>query len=387
MIRAFIPVRGGSKSIPLKNIKEIHGYPLIYWSAKAASQSSSVDQVIIATDSEEIVERVLSFKLPKVTIYRRNNENAQDHSSTESVMLEYIRKSDMEEQDLFLLIQATSPFTQAVDIDAAIESYKNNSYDSLLSVVENKRFYWNSDGTPVNYDYKNRPRRQDFDGYLMENGAFYLNSVSNILKYNNRLSGKVGFHIMPEYTGFEIDEPDDWIICEGLMDKHISSVRDRAYEKIKLFATDVDGVLTDAGMYYGEKGDELKKFNTRDGMGFELLRNHGIKTAIITSEDTEIVARRAKKLKVDSLHQGIRNKLECAQELCRKMEISLDEMAYIGDDINDRVLLQKAGLTAIPSDAAKEIFALSQPIHLTSKGGEGVFREFVEYFLKERTQG
>ncbi|GAL78674.1 N-acetylneuraminate cytidylyltransferase [Algibacter lectus] len=107
---------------------------------------------------------------------------------------------------------------------------------------------------------------------------------------------------MPEYTMIEIDELDDWVYAEYLMKKHVLSHNKK---EIKLFLTDVDGVLTDAGMYYSENGgDELKKFNTHDGKGFELLRNENIKTGIITSENTKIVERRANKLKVDYLFQG-----------------------------------------------------------------------------------
>ncbi|MEZ4900552.1 MAG: HAD family hydrolase [Spirosomataceae bacterium] len=105
---------------------------------------------------------------------------------------------------------------------------------------------------------------------------------------------------------------------------------------VKLFLTDVDGVLTDGSMYYTESGDEFKRFHTHDGMAFELLRKAGIKTGIITSENTQIVARRAAKIKADFLYQGQRDggKLAAAQEICHELGIHLSEVAYIGDDIN-----------------------------------------------------
>lgn len=103
----------------------------------------------------------------------------------------------------------------------------------------------------------------------MENGAFYINTIANIIKDQNRLSAKIAIHEMEEFTAVEIDEEADWIIAEKLMYKHILSKRPKP--KIKLFLSDVDGTLTDAGMYYGENGEEFKKFNTNDGKGFELL--------------------------------------------------------------------------------------------------------------------
>lgn len=153
---------------------------------------------------------------------------------------------------------------------------------------------------------------------------------------------------------------------------------------IKLFLTDVDGVMTDAGMYYSEMGDELKKFNTHDGMGLQIIRQQGIKTGIITSENTKIVERRFQKLKLDYLAQGKRSggKLEAAKEICEKENISLDEVAYIGDDINCVELLSAVGMAACPIDAVEAVKKIPGIIHLNSKGGEGCVREYIEMILK-----
>jgi N-acylneuraminate cytidylyltransferase len=218
---AFIPVRGGSKSIPLKNIKSFCGKPLVYWSINALQTASHIDKIIIATDSKEIEEAVLQFGFSKVEIYHRSKENAGDTASTESVMLEYLSQSQHADEDIFILVQATSPLMQTADINEALDKFNHSDYDSMLSVVRYKRFFWNADGTPKNYDFNKRPRRQDFEGELMENGAFYINAIKNIVKNKNRLSGKVGLYEMPEFTSFEIDEPDDWVIAEQLMHRHV----------------------------------------------------------------------------------------------------------------------------------------------------------------------
>lgn len=156
---------------------------------------------------------------------------------------------------------------------------------------------------------------------------------------------------------------------------------------IKLFLTDVDGVLTDAGMYYSEMGDELKKFNTHDGMGLQLIRQQGIKTGIITSEDTKMVERRFQKLKLDYLFQGKREggKLATVKEICEKEGISLREVAYIGDDVNCFELLSSVGLAACPSNAVDAIKNIPGIIQMNKKGGEGCVREFVEIILKPLT--
>lgn len=380
-IIAFIPVRGGSKSIPLKNIKLFCGKPLVCWNIEALENCPMVDEVIVATDSDEIWNTVENQKYKKTKLYRRSEENACDTASTESVMLEYINYAQLPDDDIFMLVQATSPLTESVHFMEALQLYSKHEYDSIITCVRNYRFFWNEDGTSMNYDYRNRPRRQNFNGMLMENGAFYINIVGNVKESGNRLSGKIGIYEMPEYTATEIDEPDDWIVLENLMRKHVLS--QKVNSKIKLFISDIDGTLTDGGMYYSENGDELKKFNTRDGMGFELLRKTGIKTAIITSEDRSLNHRRAEKLKIDFIYQGKRGegKVSVAKEICEELGITFDEVAYIGDDINCLDLLSLVGLAACPADADSKIKDLPFIHVMTKKGGDGCVREFINMII------
>lgn len=380
---AFIPVRGGSKSIPLKNIKPLCGKPLVCWNIEALEACPEVDEVIVATDSDEIWKTVESQCYNKTHLYRRSAQNASDTASTESVMLEYIDYAKLSKEDIFMLVQATSPLTETIHFSEALQTYGEGKYDSMLTCVRNYRFFWNEDGSSMNYDYMNRPRRQNFSGMLMENGAFYINTVGNILSNGNRLSGKIGIYEMPEYTATEIDEPDDWMILEKLMHKYKSEFVNQKKPNIKLFITDIDGTLTDGGMYYSENGDELKKFNTRDGMGLQMLREAGIKTAIITSEDRQLNQRRAEKLKVDFIRQGKVNggKVAVAQEIAKEMGISMNEVAYIGDDVNCIELLKAVGLKACPADACKEVKEIPGIKVMIHKGGDGCVREWIETSL------
>lgn len=382
---AFIPVRGGSKSIPLKNIKPLCGKPLVCWNIEALEACNEVDEVIVATDSDDIWKTVESRNYKKTKLYRRSTENACDTASTESVMLEYIKYANLPEKDVFMLVQATSPLTESVHFSEALQKYATGEYDSILTCVRNYRFFWNEDGSSMNYDYMNRPRRQNFSGMLMENGAFYINTVGNILSNGNRLGGKIGIYEMPEYTATEIDEPDDWMILEKLMRKYKSEFVNQKKPNIKLFITDIDGTLTDGGMYYSENGDELKKFNTRDGMGLQMLREAGIKTAIITSEDRQLNQRRAEKLKIDFIRQGKANggKVAVAEEIAKEMGISMQEVAYIGDDVNCVDLLSKVGLAACPADACSKVKEIHGIQVMIRKGGKGCVREFIETIIEK----
>lgn len=389
---AFIPVRGGSKSIPLKNIKPISGKPLVYWTVKAACGCKYIDKVFVATDSDKIKETVECFKegseaelFKKAEVIGRSAESASDTASTEFAMLEF---ADKMEFDNIVLVQATSPLLVSSDLDRGFEAFGEENVDSVLSVVRQKRFHWGNDENgfahPTNYDVFHRPRRQEFDGYLVENGAFYISSKEDLLKSKNRVSGNIKAVEMNEDTFFEIDEPSDWVIIEALMKKN-GITAPKEIPEIKMFLTDCDGCLTDGGMYYSEHGDELKKFNTRDGMGFALLRNKGIVTGIVTSENVDLNRRRAQKLKLDVLEAGCKDKVAAVKTLCEKYNISLENVAYIGDDINDLDVIKMVGYGCCPADAMPQVRDAARYV-TKAKGGEGVIREVVENLRGEENE-
>jgi 3-deoxy-D-manno-octulosonate 8-phosphate phosphatase (KDO 8-P phosphatase) len=156
-------------------------------------------------------------------------------------------------------------------------------------------------------------------------------------------------------------------------------------QRIRLLLTDVDGVLTDNGVYYGEQGEVLKRFSIRDGMGVERLRNYcGIDTGIVTGELSPSVARRAEKLKITQLHLGIKDKLGRLEEILAAGGFDWEELAFIGDDVNDLEVLQRVGLSACPADA---MAAVSGVVHYRCavNGGYGAFREFAEWIIALRS--
>ena len=218
---AFIAARCGSKSIKYKNIKSFCGKPLIYWNLAALENSKNIDQVYVATDCEKIAKVVNQFQFSKVKVFKRNDENASDGASTESVMIEFLMKKKFNDDDIFVLVQVTSPLTQAHDFDNAIGQFKKENVDSLLSCVREKKFIWKDDCQPFNYDFNSRPRRQDFNGVLIENGAFYITRIGNVKKSKNRLNGSISIYEMAEYNSIEIDEDMDWNLAENLMKKYI----------------------------------------------------------------------------------------------------------------------------------------------------------------------
>lgn len=380
---ALIPARGGSKSIPLKNIRPIAGRPLVYWVLDAAFSCKAIDEVFVATDHERIASTVRSYG-QGVHVVGRSPVTATDDAPTESVLLEFAKTVDA---DHICLIQATSPLLRASDLDAGFSLYFERGYDSVVSVVRQHRFIWRMlpDGTavPENYDPRRRPRRQEYDGFFVENGAFYITSKQALLASQCRLSGKIGMLEMSPETYVELDEPSDWPVVEQLLLQRCreeGGARHRL-EDIKVLAMDVDGVLTDAGMYYSDDGDELKKFNTRDGMGIRLVRQTGIIPVIITGERTEIVRRRAEKLGIEHVFQGVDDKLAVVESVMTDIGIEWEQLAYIGDDVNDLEVLRRAGFSAAPADAHESVRRYVDYV-CVAKGGHGCVREVCDLLLQ-----
>ncbi len=212
---ALIPMRGGSKSIPNKNIKKFGGKPLCSWVLEAALRSKLIDKIYVSSDSNKILNTVNKISKKIVTI-QRSKIFSQDNTPTEDVLLDFCQLIDFKN---LITIQATSPFTSTMDIDNAIKKYKKNKLDSLFTAVRSKRFYWYDNLKPINYNPKKRLMRQDFKGTLMENGAFYITNKKTLLKNKCRLGGKIGVYEMDMNHAIEIDEIEDWNIMSQKIKK------------------------------------------------------------------------------------------------------------------------------------------------------------------------
>jgi len=375
---AYMPLRANSKSIIDKNVRNIAGRPLFAWSLEQAILSECFDSIYVATDSIKIRNKVNDKFSANVTVLDRSAATCSDTASTESAMLEFQQQVSF---DVICLIQATSPLIQAADFRAAKQEFVEKKLDSLLTAVPSKRFFWMKTGVPINYDPSNRPRRQDFDGCLMENGAFYLTRSQILKEYGSRLGGKIGIHEMAAETAIEIDDETDWVIVEQLLLNQKIITNGITTRQIKALILDVDGTLTDGGMYYGPVGEALKKFHTRDAHGLQLLHESGIKICVISAEDSPAVAARMKKLGIETYCPGIKNKFKVLIDQSKNWGVSLHDIAYVGDDLSDLECLKHVGAAFCPADAVAEV--LSQVHYVcTHRGGNGAVREVCDTILK-----
>lgn len=374
----FIPLRKNSKGIPGKNKKKLLGRPLFSWVLSEAI-FSNLDEVYVFTDDEEIIAYIDKNYAwtNKVKPLLRSAENASDTSSTESAMLEFSELIN-HNYDVFCLLQATSPLTQRTDINKGLELVLNGTYDAALSVVRTHRFIWSQDGKSLNYDFKKRPRRQDFDGLLMENGAVYTSLKKAFLESSNRLSGKIGLVEMSEDTLVEIDSETDWQVIEQLL---ISSFKTKKTpQRISHLILDVDGVFTDGRVTYGKTGELSKTFDMRDGMGLEILRQHKVNVMVMTSEDSETVTQRMKKLQIQDVFLGVKDKYSFLENILQERKLTAQELAYIGDDVNDMANMLRVGWSFCPSNATKPI-KYQADVVLTHASANGAIREACEFIM------
>lgn len=381
---ALIPARGGSKSIPRKNIRHLAGRPLIYWSLDALTGCRDVNETWVSTDDAEIEAVVASYDSDvPLRVFQRDQTTATDTATSEEALLEFARQRTF---DILVFVQATSPLIDSETISRAVAMVTSGKYDSVLSVVRQKRFIWMS-GTngaeAVNYNYRNRPRRQDFDGYLVENGACYVTRRSALLESGNRISGRIGFVEMDEAAYHEIDEPADWPVIEELLKCRKRESSRRLFSP-QYVVIDCDGTLTDGGMYYTSDGEAMKKFNTRDAVGLRLLQQAGIPVAIMSGENSPIVTARASKIGITDVFIGIEDKTQELRRFANEKDVPLSSIAFIGDDINDLGVMGTVGFSACPSDAASEIRDIVDYVS-PLPGGRGAVRNIVGYLL-DRTE-
>ncbi|WP_428231300.1 cytidylyltransferase domain-containing protein [Flavobacterium sp.] len=375
----IIPLRKGSKGIVGKNKKKMLGRPLFSWVLTAAI-FSELDEVYVFTDDQDIIDFVKKeyHWTPKVKALLRNDQNASDTASTESALLEFA-ESVKNDFDLLCLLQATSPMTASEDINASLNEILIHNKTSALTVVNTHRFTWNSDGTPQNYDVFNRPRRQDFEGLLIENGAVYTTTKEAFLSSKNRVSGTIGLVKMNEESLVEIDSLSDWEIIENLLADR--QKKKKIHQRIEYLVLDVDGVFTDGCVYYNVEGEMAKKFDMRDGMGLEIIRQNNVEVIVLTSENSDLVAQRMKKLQITHTFLGVKDKFSFLTQFLLERNSSFGAVAYVGDDVNDLANICSVGWSFTPSDATDTVKANADYI-LTNASGDGAIRETCEILLK-----
>ncbi|KAJ8245699.1 hypothetical protein GJAV_G00273540 [Gymnothorax javanicus] len=380
-IAAVVLARGGSKGIPLKNIKLLAGVPLLGWVTRAAIDAQVFDSVWVSTD-HDVIEKVA--KAWGAEVHRRSPEVSKDSSSSLETLQEFTRLYP--EFDIICHIQATSPCLHPYHLKEALEQITVHGYESVFSVVRRHNFRWQevkkgggAFTVPLNLNPAKRPRRQDWAGELVENGSFYITS-RKLLEEGLIQGGRMAyFEMLPEYS-VDIDVDIDWPVAEQRVLRYGYFGLDKL-EAVKLLLCRVLGSLTDGQLYMSANGEEMVSVNARDETGIRMLRKEGVEVILITSSSSPIcssLAERLAKWTGCELLQGV--DLEQVEGLMQQKGLAWKEVAYLGNDETDVECLNLAGLSAVPQDAPTvALNATKYTCH--SQAGHGAVREFAEHIL------
>jgi YrbI family 3-deoxy-D-manno-octulosonate 8-phosphate phosphatase len=398
-ILAIIPARGGSKSIPRKNIRPLAGHPLIAYSIAAGRQSRLVTRTIVSTDDEEIA--AVARQYGAETPFLRPAEFAQDNTTDFPVFthaLIWLKEHEGYQPEIIVQLRPTSPIRPPEMVDTAIQLLLDHTdTDSVRGIVpsgQNPFKMWRVDESgrmcpllhvPGIAEPFNAPR-QALPQTYWQTGHIDAIRTRTILEKNS-LSGEtiLPLHIDPRYT-IDIDTLKDWARAEGLVAQgDLPMVRPGPGKRpmptrVALVVFDFDGVMTDDRVWVDQDGRESVAAHRSDGMGIALLRKAGIPAVVLSTEPNPVVAARCKKLQLP-VQQDIQDKGEALRQLLAERQVDPAQVVYLGNDINDVPCFPLVGCAVVVADAHPAAKAAADLV-LERSGGHGAVRELVDMILK-----
>ncbi|WP_033372050.1 acylneuraminate cytidylyltransferase [Humibacter albus] len=415
---AVIPARAGSVGVAGKNLREVGGVTLVGRAIACARATSSIDHVVVSTDGIELASVAEQAGAEIVT---RPAALSTGTASSESAVLHALDALAERgvEPSIVVFMQATSPFTRPVDIDAAVDRVRSGESDSIFAAVETHTFIWrlDADGCAqgINHDPAFRPMRQDLEPQYQETGAFYVLNAAGFRRSGHRFFGRVGVAVVP--NAIDIDTEDDLRLADaiarlsetatmsssprggitanpstlGLSESAQDLVDDTTEHEegrivrlasVEAVVTDFDGVHTNDTLQVDQNGVESVTVNRRDGLGVRLLREAGIRVLILSTEQNPVVGARGAKLRVEVL-QGVDDKGAALTHWAAENGFRLGRVAYLGNDINDLGALRAVGWPFAVADAHPLAMAAARHV-LSSRGGAGAVRELAELILEQK---
>ena len=375
---AVIPARGGSKGVPRKNLRRVGGIPLIARAVTSARESERIDRVVVSTDDAEIAAVAREWG---AQVVERPAELSGDVASSESALLHALDTLAAQgvRTEVLVFLQATSPFIDPGDLDAAIERVGRGESDSIFSAVESWGFLWRTDASGasgINHDSRMRPRRQDRELEYLETGAFYVMDAAGFHRAGHRFFGHIGVALVPESSAIEVDTHEQLALAAAIAPLIAGPT---AFD-VDAVVTDFDGVHTDDTVIVGQNGEEFVTVSRSDGMGVARLREAGIPVLILSTETNPVVSARARKLGVEVL-QGSRDKAAALTGWAQARGIRLDRIAYLGNDVNDLGCFELVGWPVAVPGAHPRVLAAARVV-LGAPGGDGAVRELADAVIQ-----
>lgn len=373
---AVIPARGGSKGVPGKNVAPVAGTPLVARAVRAARAATRVDRVLVSTDDPLVAEVA---REAGAEVVARPAELAGDTATSESAV-RHALDTAAPDAAIAVLVQCTSPFLTAGDVDAVIAPLQDGTADTAFTAAPAHGFLWRPDGTGVNHDPGHRARRQDRPAELLETGAAYAMRVAGFRELGHRFFGRVRPVPVDPARTLEIDEPADLVRARALAPL-LDTADGPGVADLDAVVLDFDGTLTDDTVHVDQDGRESVTVHRGDGLGVAALRRAGVDVLILSSECNPVVAARARKLAVPVLH-GIEDKGAALAQWCAEQGHALRRTAYVGNDVNDLPCLDIVGWPVAVADAHWSVRARARLV-TAAPGGHGAIREVASRVIGE----
>ncbi|MFJ2557974.1 MULTISPECIES: cytidylyltransferase domain-containing protein [unclassified Streptomyces] len=388
-VLAVIPARGGSKGVPAKNLAAVGGVPLVVRAVRACLAARRVTDIVVSTDDALIAE---AARTAGAEVVLRPAAIAGDTATSEDAVLHAMdaygatRGQGATDPEVVLLVQCTSPFLTADDLDGVTGAVTEDGADTALTVAPTHGFVWRQDGAGrtepdgygVNHDKANRPRRQDRPQEYLETGAAYAMRADGFRAARHRFFGRTALVPTDPARVLEIDDPHDLArarLLAPLLDPQVLP----SYDDVDAVVLDFDGTQTDDKVHIDSDGRETVAVHRGDGLGIAALRRSGLELLILSTERNPVVAARARKLQVPVLH-GIDRKDLALKQWCDEHGIAPERVLYVGNDVNDLPCFGLAGWPVAVASAHDEVRAAARAV-TTTPGGEGAVREIATWLL------
>lgn len=379
-IVGVIPAKGSSSRTVNKNRQNVLNVPLFLWAANNLNRILDRSDIYIDSDSKEILSLAKYYGF---SIIERPS-NLATNATNGNELLQW--EASNIKADLYIQHLPPMIFLKKDTLQKGIDKVTKEGYHSAFGARKEQIYLWNDEG-PL-YDLVNLPNSFTLRETIIEGMGLYFTTRDFLDKSGLRVNHESALIELDKYEAIDIDYPEDLefarCVAKGLgAHSNYTNAIEKFYPRknIKLLILDVDGVMTDGGMYYSDK-DQYKKFNTKDGLAIKkITSSSNIKVAFLSSgNNLRIIQERAKTLNVDMIYVGFENKEVILQKWINDLKITYDEVAYIGDDINDYNAMKLCGLKACPQDAVEKIKDISD-IVLKNIGGRGCVREFIDIYL------
>lgn len=386
-VLAIIPARGGSKGVPGKNRTPVAGIPLVQRAVHACVAAAHVTRVAVSTDDDAIAALA---EQAGATVVRRPAEIAGDTASSESAMVHALSElypDPASRPEVIMLVQCTSPFITADEVDRTASAVTSGEADSAFTAASFHGFVWRQDewGHGVNHDHSFRPRRQDRPLEYLETGAAYAMRTEEFLEVGHRFFGRIRIIPTDPSRVLEIDEPADLERARLLAPLIETRTTQLARSDIDAVVTDFDGTQTDDRAWITADGKEIVAVHRGDGMGISALVKAGLPVLILSTEVNPVVRARAAKLGIECIH-AVTDKAAALEQWAAAAGLDLARVAFVGNDINDLGCLHRVGWPIAVASAHESVRAAARLV-TNAAGGYGAIREVASWILGKELQG